>query len=212
MEVNTYSSVSSNIAATYSKTTNKDSSTKETVEVSASKTSTTASQFSDVAATYEKSTEDTVTAKTTTDRSAIVKQLQADTEKLKNNLLDIVRKTISGQGNAFAIASETDLWRVLASGNFTADPETIAQAKADIAEDGYWGVDQTSSRIVDFAIALSGNDTSKADMLLEAFKKGFDMATSTWGQKLPDISQDTYKAVEEKFEAWKNGTYATNEG
>ena len=55
--------------------------------------------------------------------------------------------------------------------NLTVDADTIAQAKKDIAEDGYWGVDQTSDRILDFAKALSGDDPDKADMLLEAFKK-----------------------------------------
>ena len=82
---------------------------------------------------------------------------------------------------------------------------TKAQAQADIAEDGYWGVEQTSERILDFAKALSGNDPEKADLLLNAFKKGFEQATKSWGKKLPDISQRTYDAVVEKFEAWKNG-------
>ena len=82
---------------------------------------------------------------------------------------------------------------------------TKAQAQADIAEDGYWGVEQTSDRILDFAKALSGNDPEKADLLLDAFKKGFEQATGAWGKELPDISQRTYDAVVEKFEAWKNG-------
>lgn len=38
----------------------------------------------------------------------------------------------------------------LASGNFTVDAATKAQAQADIAEDGYWGVSQTSQRLFDF--------------------------------------------------------------
>ena len=35
--------------------------------------------------------------------------------------------------------------------NLTVDADTIAQAKKDIAEDGYWGVEKTSDRILDFA-------------------------------------------------------------
>ena len=124
-----------------------------------------------------------------------------------NNLLDIVMKTITGQGSTFAIASQDDMWKFLAEGKFTADEETVEKAKEDISEDGYWGVNQTSDRIVDFAIALSGGDSSKADELLEAFKKGYEQATGTWGKELPDISKETYAAVEDKFNQWKNGTY-----
>ena len=120
-------------------------------------------------------------------------------------LFDIVKKTIAGQGNTLAKAD--DMWKFLASGDFTVDAETKANAQKEISEDGYWGVNQTSDRILDFAIALSGNDTSKAEMLLDAFKKGFSEATAAWGKELPEISQKTYDAVLEKFEAWKNGTY-----
>lgn len=135
-------------------------------------------------------------------RQAIIDKLKADQEAQQKKLLDIVRKTISGQGNA--IASADDMWKFLASGNFTVDAKTKAQAKKDIAEDGYWGVEQTSDRILDFAKALSGKDPKQADKLLNAFKKGFDQATKAWGKKLPDISQRTYDAVVKKFEAWKN--------
>ena len=210
MEISTLSSVSSSISATYSKTTNKDGSTTETLELKSSESSTNAAKFSSEAAVYEKSSDsDTIASKNnSTDRSALISQLQQDAENLKNSLLDIVRKTISGQNNAFAIASDDEsIWHLLASGDFTADADTIAKAKEDISEDGYWGVEQTSSRIVDFAITLSGNDTSKAETLIEAFKKGFSQATGIWGQDLPDISNKTYDAVMEKFEAWQNGEY-----
>lgn len=204
MDVNALNSVSSNIQTTYSKATEENKDTKKTAE-----TTTTASKFSEEAATYDKST-DTVKQKAygkKADNSALIAQLKADQEKMQSNLLDIVKKTIAGQGNAFSLASEDGMWKYLASGNFTADADTIAQAKKDIADDGYWGVDQTSSRIVDFAIALSGDDTSKADKLINAFKKGFDQATGAWGKKLPDISSKTYDAVMNKFDQWKNGTY-----
>lgn len=159
-------------------------------------------KFSETAATYEKS-EAAAAKESSTDRSAIVAQLKADLEAQTNQLLNIVRKTISQQGNTLAKAD--DMWKFLASGNFEVDAETKAQAQADIAEDGYWGVEQTSERILDFAKALSGGDTSKAEKLLDAFKKGFEEATQAWGKELPELSQKTYDAVLEKFEAWKNG-------
>ena len=80
------------------------------------------------------------------------------------------------------------------------DAATKAQAQADIAEDGYWGVEQTSSRIVDFAVALTGGDPDKVEEMREAFKKGFKQAEKTWGGELPEISQKTYDAVMKKFD------------
>ena len=210
MELSTLSSVSSNIAGTYSKTTNSDGSVTETLEFNASKQEISASKFSDEAAVYEKSSDDkslTTDNYKKSDRTALIQQLKADQEKMISNLMDIVMKTISGQGSTFAIATQDDMWKFLAEGKYTADEETVKKAQEDISEDGYWGVNQTSDRIVDFAIALSGGDSSKAEVLLDAFKKGYEQATGTWGKDLPDISSKTYDAVLDKFEQWKNGTY-----
>ena len=101
---------------------------------------------------------------------------------------------------------------LLSRRQLTVDEETQKQAQADIAEDGYWGVEQTSDRIPDFAKALSGNDPEKADLLIDAFKKGFDDATKSWGKDLPDISKRTYDAVLEKFDKWKNGSTTETAG
>lgn len=161
------------------------------------------SSFNDTAAVYEKSsaiTKEGVTQKK--DNAAIIAQMKADTEKRTQQLTDLVHQMISQQGKTLGKADS--IWSFLAGGDFTVSPEVKAQAQADIAEDGYWGVDQTSDRILDFAKALSGDDPSKADELLSAFKKGFEQATKSWGKDLPSISQDTYKAVEEKFNKWKN--------
>ena len=107
------------------------------------------------------------------------------------------------------IGTADDMWKFLASGDYTVDPAVKAQAQEDIAEDGYWGVEQTSDRILSFAKALTGGDPELIDKMQEAFEKGFKEATKSWGKELPDISQKTYDAVMEKFEAWRkeaNGT------
>lgn len=136
--------------------------------------------------------------------SALIQKLKEDSDARVNQLRGIVEKMMQQQGAA--IGKADDIWSFLAKGDFTVTPEVKAQAQADIAEDGYWGVKQTSDRILDFAKALSGNNPEKADLLLDAFKKGFKEATGAWGDELPEISQKTYDAVLEKFEAWKNGT------
>ncbi len=161
--------------------------------------------FDETAVVYEKSPkpDTSVTVKNNAiDRDAIIAQMKAETEARMNQMTSLVQKMISGQGNA--VGSANDIWSFLASGDFTIDEAAKAKAQADIAEDGYWGVEQTSDRILDFAKALAGNDVSKADELLEAFKKGYKEATGAWGKELPDISSRTYEAVEEKFAAWKN--------
>jgi len=152
---------------------------------------------------YEKSNEnEKVTS--TKDNKAIIAKLKADAEERTAQLRSIVEQLITKQGTAFGKATDDEMWKFLAKGEFTVSADVKAQAEADIAEDGYWGVEQTSDRILDFAKALAGNDPDKAEEMLEAFKKGFKEATKTWGDELPDISQKTYDAVMEKFEAWKN--------
>ncbi|MCR4755020.1 MAG: hypothetical protein K5868_05745 [Lachnospiraceae bacterium] len=138
--------------------------------------------------------------KTYTPNTQLVNQLKADAEARTAQLKSLVEKLISGQGNA--IGKADDIWSFLRSGDFTVDAATKAQAEADIAEDGYWGVEQTSDRILDFAKALTGGDPDKIEEMRDAFKKGFEQATQTWGDKLPDISQKTYDATMKKFDDW----------
>ena len=147
-------------------------------------------------------TEDTATTKKVYKQdTALVNKLKAETEARTAQLRSLVEKIMLGQGNAIGTAD--DIWSFLRTGNFTVDAATKAQAQADIAEDGYWGVEQTSDRIVDFAKALTGGDPDKIDEMREAFEKGFKLAEKKWGGELPEISQKTYDAVFEKFDAWK---------
>lgn len=150
---------------------------------------------------YEKGTSAT---SGTYSKDAIVARMKRDAETRTAQLKSLVEKMMTSQGSK--IGQADSMWRFLASGNFTVSADVKAQAQADIADDGYWGVEQTSDRIVDFAKALSGGDSEKADKMIAAFKKGFEQATKSWGKTLPDISQRTYDAVMKKFDAWKNGT------
>lgn len=154
----------------------------------------------DTAAVYEKSSE----AKSTSPNKALIAKLKADTQNRINQMQSLVQEMFSKQGKAFTNAD--DMWKLLAKGDFTVDAKTANEAKDAISEDGYWGVNQTSQRIFDFAVALSGGDSEKMDKMLEAFKKGFKQATKSWGKSLPDISSQTYDAVMEKFDNYKNGT------
>ena len=128
----------------------------------------------------------------------LVAKLKADSDARISQMKSLVEQMISKQGQT--LGKTDSIWSFLASGNFTVDAATKAQAQKDIADDGYWGVEQTSSRIVDFATALAGSDPKQPEKMRDAFKKGFDNATSTWGKSLPDISQRTYQAVMDKFD------------
>lgn len=128
----------------------------------------------------------------------LINKLKADAEARTQQLRSLVEKMMSGQTEAFGKA--TDMWQFLRSGNYTVDAATKLQAQEDISEDGYWGVKQTSGRILDFANALTGGDPDKIEEMREAFQKGYKQAEKTWGGKLPDISQQTYDAVMQGFD------------
>ena len=155
-------------------------------------------------ATYE------IAKKSSTDRAAIVQQLKAAEEQHRNQLMEIVQKTLQGQAGAFGKATGDNLWRQLAGGNFKVDPATRAQAQKDISEDGYYGVKQTSQRLFDFAQALAGDDVDKMKEMQKAMEKGFKKATKTWGRELPSICKDTINAANKLFEDYYNSKEQTD--
>ncbi|WP_321389597.1 hypothetical protein [uncultured Desulfuromusa sp.] len=79
---------------------------------------------------------------------------------------------------------------------------TQEEAQALIAEDGYFGVEKTSQRIVDFAINGFGNDPTKLQEMKDAIDQGFQEAQEAFGGALPEISQQTYEAIMEKLDAF----------
>ncbi len=131
------------------------------------------------------------------DRAALVQQLKEDQVARQNQLADLVRQMFSDQAGVSKLA---DL--------FTPEklkdvkPEDIEQAKKDIAEDGYWGVKQTSQRLFDFASALAGDDPEKMKEMQAAMEKGFKEATGAWGDELPSICQDTLAAANKMFDEY----------
>lgn len=173
---------------------------------------------------FEKSTETKKdSANQIYNKDAIVGKLKADQEARIASMQSLVSKLLGGQlGTAFGIGKQESIFDIMGlsddelgglhladtfrSAAANASAEDIAAAKESISEDGYWGVNQTSDRLVSMAIALSGGDTSKADEMMEAIQKGYKKATAAWGEDLPQISQDTLRATMEKMEAWKNGT------
>ena len=79
---------------------------------------------------------------------------------------------------------------------------TPAEAQDLVSEDGYFGVEQTSERIFQFAVGIAGGDPTRIDAIKEGIDKGFAEAKKVFGDWLPDISYDTYDAVMKKLDDW----------
>jgi hypothetical protein len=153
----------------------------------------------DTAAVYEKTPN---TKKVNQRDQATIDRLLSEADAGAKRLRDLVERMLLRQGETLENAS--DIYGLLREGKIEVDEETRLQAQKDIAEDGYWGVEQTSERLLSFAKALSGGDPSKADVLIKAVKKGFEQAEKAWGGDLPQISKDTLDRTISKMESWRD--------
>lgn len=129
--------------------------------------------------------------KTYTRDGSTIDKLKMEVEKQTQQLRDIVEKLILEQGEKFK-----------ESGMLEIDSDTRLKAQEDISENGYWGVKETSQRLFDFAIGLTGGDPAKAQSMKDAFIKGFEKAKEAWGGVLPEISNKTYDATIKMFDEW----------
>ena len=75
------------------------------------------------------------------------------------------------------------------------------EAKALVADDGFFGISQTSARIADFVIQGAGDDLSKLQAGRSGMLQGFSEAEKLWGGKLPEISYTTMQKALEKVDA-----------
>ena len=126
------------------------------------------------------------------------KQLNARDEAKYGMLRSLVTNLLKEQGINTKIAigdSEIDLAAI-----------TPEDARQLVSEDGYFGVHQTSERIVQFAVGIAGGDPSRIDAIKEGIDKGFAAAKKAFGDWLPDISYETYDAVMTKLDEWVAGT------
>ena len=201
--------ITNNVAGSYVYTNNEQvATTSSAAEVSSTESVSKVSTAASSGVIYEHDTDTEAATQANANKKVykqdpqLISKLKADAEARTAQLENIVNQLISGQGKSFSIATGTNLKDFFE--NLTVDPATKAQAQKDIAEDGYYGVKQTSERIFDFAKALSGGDPDKMEDMRKAFEKGFKKATDAWGSELPDISKKTYEAVQSLFDKYKN--------
>lgn len=122
----------------------------------------------------------------------LVEKMKADAEARTEQLKSLIEKIILKQAD-----KSQNIFDFLGS-EYSA--EDIAKAKEDVSEDGYYGVKQTTQRILDFAVALVGDDPDQLEKMRSAFEKGYKQAEKTWGGELPDICKQTYDAVLKGFD------------
>lgn len=117
---------------------------------------------------------------------------QLKNESMKSMVSQLLTGQASVKGDKINIQSQLN--EILSS--FDIEP-----IKAD-SED-FWGAEKTAQRILDFAKNLAGDDSDAFTTLKNAFQKGFDEAGGIWGDKLPDVCQDTYDLVQKGFDEWE---------
>ncbi|MDY0389345.1 MAG: hypothetical protein RBQ88_00360 [Desulfobulbus oligotrophicus] len=109
-------------------------------------------------------------------------------------LRDLVANLLREQGVNTTIAT--------GSGEISLEALTVEEAQELVSEDGYFGVEQTSERIFQFAIGLAGGNPSHIDAVKKGIDQGFAEAKKAFGGWLPDISYTTYDAVMQKLDTW----------
>ncbi len=77
------------------------------------------------------------------------------------------------------------------------------EAKELIGADGYFGIDKTAQRILDFVVMGAGDDIDRLRAGREGVLRGFAAAKKAWGGGLPDICcqtiDKTIQAIDDKI-------------
>ncbi len=74
------------------------------------------------------------------------------------------------------------------------------EASALLSGGGFFSVENTAGRAIDFVLAGVGDDLEKLQAGREGIVKGFADAEKMWGGRLPDIAYETQKLTLEKID------------
>ena len=134
--------------------------------------------------------------------------------KETNHAVGAIRKLVAsmlGKDDA----SGQSFWAVRAGGSYKLSEADRAEAQQMVSEDGFFGVKQTSDRIMSFAKALVGEGASETQIenMRAAVQKGFDEVSRMFGgfSNLPGVTKDTYNSIMKSFDDWKAGCAAVKE-
>ena len=139
----------------------------------------------------------------TVDRAEIhrlVRESQDQTRVFEQLISSMMGKQARNFRTAWSMNSMTGELREMFE-NINVSDADRARAQELVSEDGFFGVSQTSERILNFARAYAGTDPARIERMRAAFQRGFRAAELAWGGELPDISRKTYEAVMAGFDA-----------
>jgi hypothetical protein len=146
----------------------------------------------------------------TTDQVNLTYSLTATSETITtyNRSMSLETRAEDGydllRGLVLNIFKEQGIDYKIATDNAEIDIGTISPeaARELIADDGYFGVEQTSERIFNFAVGMAGGDPGRMAAIRQGVEHGFQEALDAFGGRLPDISYDTYDTVMKKLDDW----------
>ena len=121
-----------------------------------------------------------------------------------NHQIEAVRRLLS---SALGRTDPTGQgWWAQRAGNLQLTDAERAEAGALVAEDGFFGVGQTTDRIMDFARAMVGSNASpdQIEEMRAAVQRGFDDVARMFGgfNNLPQVTRDTHAAIMTQFDEW----------
>ncbi|MCL2222765.1 MAG: hypothetical protein FWC20_10595 [Oscillospiraceae bacterium] len=121
-----------------------------------------------------------------------------------NHQVDAVRRLLS---SALGRTDPTGQgWWAQRAENLQLNDAERAEAQALVAEDGFFGVSQTTDRIMDFAMAMVGQNASpdQIEEMRSAVQRGFDDVARMFGgfDNLPQVTRDTHAAIMAQFDDW----------
>jgi len=77
---------------------------------------------------------------------------------------------------------------------------TQDDAKGLVADDGFFGISQTSNRLSDFVLTGAGDNVEMLKAGREGIIQGFKEAEKIWGETLPEISYKSLELALEKID------------
>lgn len=139
-----------------------------------------------------------------------IRELKAQMEESTKNVTAMFQKVLAdslGQGLQVTLANLSELdfsqGKIMYQGKeIVVDAETKAQAEAAISDTGFYGIENTAQRALEFAKALSGDNPEKAALLKDAVIKAYEQVNEMFGGKLPEITEKTHARTLELFDAW----------
>ncbi len=124
--------------------------------------------------------------------NAILAESDAKTQAVMDLILPLIEQ--QGLNMAKVVSGEQKL---------SADPAAIEKAKAAVADDGEFGVQQVADSILSFAKASMGGDPAKLATFRAAVEDGFKQAAEMLGGTLPEISEKTRTTIMAQFDRWE---------